>query len=132
MSPELGARLEALIAAQRAGSDAELRALSVRMDGLVVYRSISVLAVAATGDVTVLGDDGVLDIERDSGWCTIAFVHAARLHPELAALLPTRPTNATDCVACDGAGIVKYGDVSFAFDCGVCSALGWVPRSEGG
>jgi hypothetical protein len=54
----------------------------------------------------------------------VALVVAAEHHPQLAALLPPRSSDAIDCVACDGRGQITIGNLSNLI-CGQCSGLGW-------
>jgi hypothetical protein len=58
----------------------------------------------------------------------VALVLAAEHHPQLAALLPSRPHDAIHCDACDGRGQIMVGNVSNIV-CGQCSALGWRPAT---
>jgi hypothetical protein len=57
-------------------------------------------------------------------WQVLALVKAARLHPELAGLMPARPATAASCDQCAGTG--RLFD---AVDCGQCMGTGWfMPR----
>jgi len=60
----------------------------------------------------------------------VALVVAAERHPQLTALLPSRPADATICEECDGKGQITIGNLSNII-CGRCSGLGW-RTTEGG
>ena len=65
-------------------------------------------------------------IERDLNEASklVALVLAAEHHPQLVALLPSRPDDVPSCDACDGRGQITVGNVANIV-CGQCSALGW-------
>ena len=58
--------------------------------------------------------------QREATWIAVC---ATKRHPELVALIPSRPPNATPCGACQRTGFV-YQNVVI---CEECSALGWIP-----
>jgi hypothetical protein len=60
----------------------------------------------------------------------VALVSGAEHHPQLAALLPSRSDDATDCDDCDGRGQITVGNVSNII-CGQCSGLGWRAPVDG-
>ena len=51
--------------------------------------------------------------------------HAWTKFPELAPLVPERPSNAIECPACDGRGLLRHGERPFEFSC-YCGGLGWL------
>jgi hypothetical protein len=51
--------------------------------------------------------------------------HAWMKFPELAPLVPVRPSRAIDCPACDGSGVLRHGKHPSAFSC-YCGGLGWL------
>lgn len=56
-----------------------------------------------------------------------ALGHAWTRFPELAPLVPVRPTDAISCPACDGSGSIKHGQRPAGFSC-YCGGLGWLFR----
>ncbi len=63
-------------------------------------------------------------VEADPAWRCTAYVAAARLFPELAALRLPRPATASDCWMCRR--LADRGHGSPCDVCGVCHGLGWV------
>jgi hypothetical protein len=51
--------------------------------------------------------------------------HAWTKFPELAPLVPVRPSHAIDCPACDGSGAFRHEKHPSAFSC-YCGGLGWL------
>src|SRR3954468_10345780 len=51
--------------------------------------------------------------------------HAWTKFPELVALVPTRPVDAIDCLACRGSGVMKDGELPSGLSC-YCGGLGWL------
>jgi hypothetical protein len=68
---------------------------------------------------------GDLVAEQSAYWCLMARLAAAERFPDLAALIPARPSSASDCADCEGRGKVLNDMVR----CEVCHGLGWVDSS---
>jgi hypothetical protein len=64
--------------------------------------------------------------EADLKFRTVALVAGSEVYPELAALLPERPSSSRDCPACQG-GRVQVGELRII--CGECNGLGWQPAA---
>jgi hypothetical protein len=101
-----------------------------RLDALYLFGTIGMEAV--------LRSDGTVLVAVDPSWDqpgalpprwrpateherTASFVIAKKRIPELAELLPSRPSGAVDCAQCKGTGQIIHGVV-----CMDCGALGWV------
>jgi hypothetical protein len=96
--------------------------------------------VADIGGVALLRPDGEIvsmgwdsdhppTPETDEAMRLYALVAGSEKYPELKALLPARPTGATDCPQCRGNGRVTIGSISAI--CGRCSGIGWIPELAG-
>jgi hypothetical protein len=132
--PEWGtARIEQEVAAYLARSTATgdqfLPAAARRLRAWPVYGDVGgVLLVATDGTVYCRGHDTdeVLP-EPDPNWRTLAWAAAARLVPELRALLPERPPGYPVCSACGGLGRQQVTQQSWCW-CGACWGAGWRER----
>lgn len=110
---------------QRVGSsqtDAN-REVAKETGALPVYCSLGGCLLLCTDGVIRRYDaeSGTVALETERKWILIGYVKAAQTFPELAGLMPKRPTTARMCSACNG-----IGRILGRLDCGVCSSLGWV------
>ena len=108
-----------------AGPADTLQEVARRYCALPVYSDMGgTLFLSPTGKVVFLREDGVV-VAPPSGslnWALVARIAAAEKFPELASLVPTRPTSGPDCPDCGGAG--RRSELRFR--CGTCLGLGWV------
>jgi hypothetical protein len=110
---------------KRLGTDAEsddVRAAAKLTGGVPVYADIGgILIVLTDGRVVHFDPDThIVTPVTDTKWRRVALANAARKFPELATLLPARPTDARSCTVCGGTGVL------LGANCGSCSGLGWV------
>ncbi len=56
-----------------------------------------------------------------------ALFQGSRKYPELARLVPARPSAATDCRSCGGTGVVVVDGQTLPGIICACGGLGWVP-----
>lgn len=89
---------------------------------------------ADVGGVTLLRPDGELIShawdseeparrEKDARMRLLALKAGADRYPLLAALLPERPSGASDCPECGGTGRILIAETEVT--CGLCCGLGW-------
>src|SRR5258706_15444888 len=111
------------IAAQSA-RDASLRKLTREAGGMRLFGTIGAEVFLRPDGTTVSLIEG--ESSDDSTWSEDSLMdHYAALaigkrhYPELAALLPVRPPQASDCTACVGTGSIR------GIVCARCSGLGW-------
>jgi hypothetical protein len=62
----------------------------------------------------------------DDKWAMIALTEGVRTYPDLAPLLPRRPSDAQSCGQCGGTGRVPV--IPGGLPCDRCSGLGWTHR----
>jgi hypothetical protein len=60
----------------------------------------------------------------DATWVNLALVQGATRYPRLRSLIPSRPSSAKTCDACDGAGRMT-GQPPNVICC--CGGIGWLP-----
>jgi hypothetical protein len=125
MEPQLAEALERL--SREAATSAEpgvARDAARATGGLPVQCDMGgVLLLTPTGAVLHYDPEGgTIAPVSDDRWRTAAFVKAARKHPELTRLFPTKPSGAAICAQCSGSGRM-FGTL----DCGNCMGTGWLP-----
>lgn len=126
MSSEELAEVVTRLAAQIAAGGVEWQRAAVRLTGgLPVYGDMGgVMVLMRDGTIVSFAHDrDEVEVETDELWRKVAFVHAARRFPELAALRPVRPADAADCAQCAGTGAFPGID---GVDCGPCAGSGWI------
>lgn len=73
--------------------------------------------------------DRVPQPETAENWKIVAVVSAAKVYPQLEALVPKRPSGARSCEGCEGRGAIRIDKIDYEFGCGTCHGLGWLaPR----
>jgi hypothetical protein len=99
-----------------------VREVAERTGCLPIYSGwVSTLLLSPAGELLSFDlESGRVSGLKDTTWESVALACMARDFPELSSLLPTRPANATDCLACRGIGFVLSRAV-----CGECSGMGW-------
>src|SRR5262245_11852619 len=71
-----------------------------------------------------------MKIDRSLSAQLFALANGSRYWPELASLLPPRPSNAKGCLICKGVG--RNQEIGQrAFICCACNGLGWVNADSG-
>lgn len=95
---------------------------------LPVYADLGgTLLLRTDGEILSLPHDASsATVETASSWKLAALVAAVEKHPELAFLLPARPSEASDCSDCSGRGRITIGTSQAR--CAQCCGLGWVTR----
>ncbi len=91
------------------------------------------LAVRADGALLVVDHEAPEPNPRsanDLTFVAIALVEGAARYPELAHLLPVRPSGRGACATCDGKGTLSMSRGSVVLHC-VCGGLGWKPETAG-
>lgn len=90
-------------------------------------------AIRANGEIVsfLYDDQHELRIETDPRIQNVALFQGSKRHPELAAMIPPKPSSALECHVCGGTGIVPIS-VELGVDNLVCycGGLGWVPRDS--
>jgi len=124
MSDAIRGRVNGLSSEKRGSA-----ALASRLGVLPVYEGwTGVFALTLSGEIIFVDEEvgpPYRQPEEDLVWLAIALVRASSRYPELAGLLPIRPSGRPDCPKCHGAGKVQ------TFSCGGCGELGWMPESPG-
>jgi hypothetical protein len=95
-------------------------------DALLIYRDMGGSCfIRPDGTVLTEGhdSDGGPQVEVNEGWRCVALLAGSRGWPELACLLPPRPSDAVVCRNCSGTGSILIGKVGIG--CGSCCGLGW-------
>ncbi len=59
-----------------------------------------------------------------------ALQQGSRKYPELATLVPARPSEAVDCRSCGGTGVIVVEGRSFPNIICACGGLGWIPAGS--
>jgi hypothetical protein len=112
-------------------ADPEEYSLSQHLRALPVGMSLwAYVFLTPDGEVISMGyERGELERSRASRDLLNALVCGAERYPILAALIPERPQDSTDCPLCDGAGEYDVGrHSSRSAICVFCGGLGWVPN----
>lgn len=118
---ELVARLCASVAADPQRSEADR--LAAKMTGGVPVYSDMQGSLVLTEDGRILrwmADEEKAEAVNDDRWTRIALRRAGAAYAGLSQLVPRRPTDASDCVACRGTGTILE-----SVDCAVCAGYGW-------
>jgi hypothetical protein len=119
----VSALIERLIEDCLRGSNDSLAKTARAHRVLPVYADVDgSLFLKPNGEVWSQNADSPLKLEESPHWCLVARLAAAERFPELAELVPIRPSAAVDCADCEGSGRVLNGLVR----CGVCYGLGWI------
>jgi hypothetical protein len=94
--------------------------------GLYIYGGLDGLCSLHTdGTIRDWDYDDSVEVVPDGPLKVCIVVSGARRRPELAEWLPSRPTAATDCLACAGSG--WWAPLEPIIRCPECGGLGWVP-----
>ena len=87
-------------------------------------------ALNPDGEIIAFPDDSSLDvhIEDDTLRRNTALVQGSKLYPELATLIPVRPSDARTCPDCNGSGVNPVtSDPKYAMVICLCGGTGWLP-----
>ena len=109
--------------AQHAASQSKLPREASALGAMRLFGTIgSDVFLTPSGDVWALAEVGdgeewtpLTNVDRNAAICV-----ALKRFPELVLLLPRRPTDASDCSTCQGAGRLRE------MTCHTCGGLGWV------
>ena len=87
-----------------------------------------VTLLSTSGDVLFVPweSDGAPTPLNDKVLKRAALVLAAQEHPELKALLPSRPEDSRSCPRCGGSGLIAALAREPPFRCGECGGVGWL------
>ena len=127
MERQIQKRIEELITSSDP-DPADLRRIAWQLNALPILPDMSgCLALRSDGSFVFLdGETEQATEEFDPKFKLIGLVNGSERYPELKALLPVRPDNATDCDNCQGTGrFVFESQVYKQVFCGTCSGLGW-------
>lgn len=106
-------------------SGSNFEAAARRFDALPLYDGWDGwVLLTRQGEVVDADEAGVLTLAKEP-MRTMCLVGGAERYPELAPLLPVRPTASKNCPHCNGTGWMPIG-ADGRFRCGTCRALGWV------
>ena len=109
------------------------RHLAVRHGVLPLWGDLDCTwALNSNGEIIALPDDVPLDahIEGDTLRRNTALVQGSKLYPELAALIPARPSDAQTCPDCNGSGVNPVtSDPKYAMVICLCGGTGWLPAN---
>ena len=121
--------------AQNARGSLSTDRTAVMVDGSIGYGCY----ISPNGDVFMETYDIATDepptVDRSYAAQIRVFILGSRTLPELAELIPPRPSEADDCSACNGSGRTHlefsrvFGNGWDGFLCEVCFGLGWTIRS---
>ena len=76
------------------------------------------------------GAEREVRVETDPMWKKVAISIAAKRHPELRHLLPTRSVSGVDCDICDATGEFNYQNFKASgMTCPKCCGFGWLEPS---
>jgi hypothetical protein len=87
-------------------------------------------ALNPDGEIIAFPDDVSLDvhIEDDTLRRNTALVQGSKLYPELAALIPMRPSDAQTCPDCNGSGVNPVtSNPKYLMVICLCGGTGWLP-----
>lgn len=110
----------------------DLRETAARLEVLpLMLDAGGCFALRSNGQViSFLWDDAtVVRVENDMRIRNVALFQGSKKYPELVTLIPPKPTNAIECIGCDGTGIEKTA-AKLGLDNIVCycGGLGWIPQ----
>jgi hypothetical protein len=94
--------------------------MALRLDGQIVW-------------VPYDDEPGDIEVIREESLRNLGLFQAAKLHPGLQFLMPSRPPDAFDCPVCKGTGKLPVPeDSKHHFDKMICSCggVGWLPHGE--
>lgn len=135
MTPEQRAMIEAKIAEYMEGGAYEwARRACAEAHALPLYLDwTGCLAIRPDGEVIFIDDESyeVREVE-DERVRNLGLFQGSRRDPDLRCLVPLRPTDASDCPDCHGAGKLPFrGDHAHLAEVVICSCggLGWEPAS---
>lgn len=112
-------------------SDPEEYCLSQNFSALPIGVSLwTYVFLTPEGEVISTGfEPGELKRSRESQDLLNALVWGTERYPSLAALIPERPLESSDCPLCGGSGVYEVGRFSKETAvCVCCGGLGWVVR----
>jgi hypothetical protein len=90
------------------------------------------LALRSDLEIITIPDDPreSLHVETDELWRNVALVCGSKRFPQLAELIPKRPSDAHTCPSCDGTGIFTLPEMPEIINLGCkCGGLGWLPKA---
>ncbi len=131
MTPDLAERIRQRLAEYLADSAADpldLRSVVAKVGALPLTLDMGgCLAIRADGEIISFRWDEPHDvkIERDVRWRNSALYQGSLKYPELAPLVPSRPTDATPCGDCAGIAATRAQGIKNIV-C-YCGGLGWLP-----
>lgn len=124
------ATIDELIATLVNGSSgSNFEAAARRFDALPLHEGWDGWALLTRqGEVFDADEAGALTLAKEP-LRTMYLVGGAERYPELAPLLPVRPSASRNCLHCDGTGWMPLGEDG-RIRCSTCRALGWVDPSN--
>jgi hypothetical protein len=110
-----------------------------RIEELAIELGVLPLWVDWTVFLAIRPDGGVIVVDHEAAepnprpandltFVAIALVEGAARYPELAHLLPARPSGRSACTTCGGVGTLSMSRGSVVLHC-VCGGLGWKPET---
>ena len=135
MESQLSHRIEKLIAqALTQDHPWPIAAIAKEHHALAVYCDMGgCLAVQANGEILCIPDEPTtaVHVETDPLQRNLALVQASKRYPDLQALYPVRPSDATLCCDCTGTGINPV-TATAGFEAIICrcGGTGWLPAKS--
>jgi hypothetical protein len=133
-SKELGAEIVARIQAILSNSstdNAEVRKVATETNALPLHYGLGGgMALRPTGDLLEFSWANPRDTKEvdDPRLMNIALFQGSKKYPELEALVPTKPSNATVCPYCKGTGYPTSAlNSNIENIVCYCGGLGWIP-----
>jgi len=127
---QIKSRIEAILS-ELSPSQLDLQKVAAELHALPLYfDSGGGLVLKPTGELLEFSWDNPRDAQEvdDPRLINIALYQGSRDYPELEALVPLRPSNATVCPYCKGTGYpISALDLNIEGVVCYCGGVGWVP-----
>jgi len=108
------------------------QSIARQYDALPLYGDMGgSLALRPDLEIIAIPDDPRerMHVETDPLWRTVALVRGSKRFPQLAELIPKRPSDADTCPSCNGTGIFTIPEMPALKNLGCsCGGLGWLPK----